>query len=142
MDASSRLGSFLEPLPPALAEQLADYADYVLDSLDAICERAHVSPSLVDLNDLAVLAALRRLWSYLESQRWLLTNSLAGLKTLDSEVSGFTVGDTVFTPSSRPAMEIADLESQLRDLLARHNIEFLVTKASLTELISTLAADR
>ena len=93
-----RVAAFTQALPLSVRESLRDYATAVFEAGPAIFDAAHVEFSSAALDDLVLVASMRRLWQMVDGQARMLDGSLA--KLTEHGASAYRVGATVFSYTS------------------------------------------
>jgi hypothetical protein len=138
---SPELRAVLRELPFALAETLEGYAISVDANRTAIFEEAGLTQAQSDrLGDEFIFAAtVRRLWSLVDAQFWVLTHSLDLLER--REVSRVRLGGARFSRESPAYREVRELRASLRVLLRRLGVFDLATADSLPAVAQKLAEE-
>lgn len=134
-----RLSSILEPAPPQLREQIIGYARSVDAAAADIFEDADVPFDEELAEDLVLLAGLRRLWSIVDGQYWIVANSLHLLS--DHNISEVGVGGSIYGYGTRSFQQIRDLRDQFQRLLRELNVLRLVEAGSPADLLVLLAEE-
>jgi hypothetical protein len=130
----------ISSLPYALREQVENYADYVEATADEAIERAGAQPTAPIRNELIFLAGLRRLWSLVSGQFWLLDRALALSGQL--RLSGISVGGTVFIRNEGAHAELRQLRDALAAELHRLELSVVTTFASSEELVQFIVEEQ
>ncbi|MGB2711293.1 MAG: hypothetical protein WBC33_07235 [Conexibacter sp.] len=132
------LRRILAPLPYRLREEVGGYVDAVASSSDDIYREASVDRTEVPLDAFLTLAGVWRLWSLVESQDWLIDNSLAISSA--HGIAAVRFGARSLRRGEGEAVEVRRLRAQLTRLLARHGAEFVVSARGVRDVLIGLAA--
>jgi hypothetical protein len=108
------LDQMLEPLPYALRDQITGYANAIDESGEDIFATAQVPFDRTLLDRVVFLAGVCRLWTLVDWQFSILSNSLSILSS--SQVEGFAIGRRRL---DRQSQEFVDLDRMRTELLRR-----------------------
>jgi hypothetical protein len=129
----------LQELPERMADDVSGYVRSVSAALPRILERARIArtPSLAE--EVAFIAAVKKIFSIVSSTSSILESSLGSLGTRASEVR---IGSQVYSPVSREYRELRELDQTLKDLLRLHNLLDLVEEGDYSEIALQLSHGR
>jgi hypothetical protein len=129
------LAEFLQLLPYGLRAQIEDYLHAVRDAMPGIAEDAGVRLTPESTEQLMVLAALKKLFVFCDSHRWILDRSLAILR--EHDISGFRVGTRVVNQQSPEVSDARRFMTEFSALLRSRGLENL-SKESLSTLLKRI----
>jgi hypothetical protein len=134
--ASRRVQSITERLPYSLREGVNGYVDAVAAVVPDIARDARVEISGDRLDQFLLIVAIRKIWSVVNSQFWIMNDciSLATHTPPGSEglpqTRGFRIGRDEISQDSAAVVEGRTLRQELYNLILRLDIEALVLDSS------------
>ncbi|OBQ70351.1 hypothetical protein [Mesorhizobium erdmanii] len=134
--ASRQIQSITERLPYSLKEGVKGYVDAVAAVVPDIARDARVEISGDRLDQFLLIVAIRRIWSTVNSQFWIMNDciSVATRTPLGPEDSpqtrGFRIGRDEISQDSSAFVEGRDLRQELYKLIVKLDIEHLVAESS------------
>lgn len=137
--SSQALMQTIALLPYSLAEQVRSYANSVDGALEDIFNEAKVdySPQLAE--SIVFLAGIRKLFSIVESQYWLVDNSTTVFSHWGSQAT-ISIGSTNFNRGGAYHRELRELMEGLREILSRHGVfPYIDGSPSYAEVLRLLA---
>lgn len=132
--------SFCEPLPRALRDQVVGYARSVSDAFFNIAREAQVRPHGNLQNQLVFVAGIKRLYSLLRADYWLVENAISLLKSYD--VDGFQLGRQTLAGDTPEHRDILAAYQELRGYLEEEGLWHLVQMNSYPEILKELDSER
>jgi hypothetical protein len=134
------LDEFLRVLPAAVQQQVDGYVRFVDDiSSELFAEQQVRRPSDAQHNTLLTMAAAWKLWRLVDSQYWILSNSLDLLR--ESDVHEVAIGSSRYSRSSGSFRSLGTLRSQLAALLAQLDLGDLTDMYRLSDADDPTASD-
>jgi len=136
------LRSLLTELPRSLAEEIEGYSSSVSDAYSAIASEVGVPRNQREEleGEFVFAAAIRRLWTLLDTQYWILSHSLGLLASQD--VGTVRLGGTRYSRDSRAFRDVRALRDDLQSVVRGLGIEPHVNAPSLSDLASILMEER
>lgn len=132
----ARLAEALGPLPFALREQVEGYVSFVEETAAEAFTGANIRPDDELLDEFSYFAGLRRLWTLVDTEFWLIDRSL--VLGRDFGLDGITAGGSRFSRGQGQHLELGRLRDNLLNEFSRLEILDLVQSNSLEELASVL----
>jgi hypothetical protein len=133
------VNAFAPELPYTLREQVLDYARSVETASHDISKEAEIQLTEELLDQLALVAAVRKLHAICSSSYWLLYNST---KLLGNEVAGVRVGGTTFSRESVHFGQLSTLLSDLETVLRDQGLSIELIRRPYHEILTILANER
>jgi len=133
------VNAFAPELPYTLREQVIDYARSVEAASQEISKEAEVRLTDELRDQLALVAAVRKLHSICSSSYWLLYNST---KLLGNDVSGVRVGGTTFSPESARFRQLGTLLGDLEAVLNNQGLSVEILRQPYPQILYFLANER
>ena len=133
------VNAFAPELPYTLREQVLDYARSVEAASRDISKEAEIELTDELLDQLVLVAAVRKLHAICSSSYWLLYNST---KLLGDEVTGVRVGGTTFSRGSAHFDQLATLLGYLETVLRDQGLSIEILRQPYPEILSFLANER
>jgi hypothetical protein len=130
------LSRTIAPLPYALREQIELYADYLEENVDDWIPNVDAVPKVTLRDEFIFLGGLRRLWSLVSGQYWLLDRALGLSGQLD--IRGVSAGSTVFVRGQGTHADLRALREELATEFRRLELSVVTTVRSNEELIEFL----
>lgn len=133
---SRLIQSITERLPYSLREGVNGYVDAVASVIPDIAKDARVDISGDRLEQFLLIVAIRRIWSTVNSQFWIMSDcvSLATRTPPGPEdtprTRGFRIGRDEISQDSSAFVEGKNLRQELHNLIVKLDIEHLVTESS------------
>lgn len=134
--ASRQVQSITERLPYSLREGVNGYVDAVAAVVPDIARDARVEISGDRLDQFLLIVAIRRIWSTVNSQFWIMNDciSVATRTPPGSEgppqTRGFRIGRDEISQDSSAVVEGRNLRQELYKLIVKLDIEHLVAESS------------
>ena len=135
------LSKAIEDLPYALSEQVLSYARSLELAAPAILKDAGVRPNRELTNTLVFIAGLRKLFSIVDSNYWLVDNTGAILASQQDQYS-VRVGGTDLSRGGTYHHSLTTVRSELIQLLAEHQLIQYVRNMPYVEIVRELANGR
>ena len=130
---------FAKQLPYALQVQVVDYARSVNEAAAEIFAEANREMNEQLRDQLALIAAIRKLHAICSSSFWILYNSTS---LLGNEVSGIRAGSAIYSPDSSEFTQIRMLLSNLDETLARFGVDRHLLQGSYVAVLEVLGDGR
>lgn len=134
--ASRQVQSITERLPYSLREDVTGYVDAVAAVVPDIARDARVEISGNRLDQFLLIVAIRKIWSIVNSQFWIM-NDCIGVATRTPSGSegppqtrGFRIGRDEISRDSSAVVEGRHLRQELYKLIVKLNIENLVAESN------------
>ena len=146
---SQQIQRITERLPYSLREGINGYVDAVAAVVPDIARDAGVEISGERLDQFLLIVAVRRIWSAVNSQFWIMNDciSVATRTPPNSEgppgTRGFRIGRDEISQDSAAFVEGRNLRQELYGLIVKLDIEHLVTESrSLSDIIGEMFVRR
>lgn len=133
------VNAFAPELPYTLREQVVNYARSVEAASHEISKEAEIQLTDELLDQLVLIAAVRKLHAICSSSYWLLYNST---KLLGNEVAGVRVGGTTFSRETTHFGQLSTLLSDLEIVLTDQGLSVDVIRRPYPEILTFLANER
>lgn len=133
------VNAFAPELPYTLREQVLDYSRSVEAASHDISKEAEIELTDELLDQLVLIAAVRKLHAICSSSYWLLYNST---KLLGNEVTGVRVGGTTFSRESAHFNQLSTLLGDLETVLRDQGLSIEVIRQPYPEILTFLANER
>ncbi|WP_144378031.1 hypothetical protein [Mesorhizobium amorphae] len=145
--ASQQIQNMTADLPYSLKENVNGYVDAVAAAISDIAREARVDIQGEQLDQFLLIVAIRRVWSFVNGQYWIMTDSI-GVATRSEtstdgrpQVRGFRVGRDEISQDSQAFLEGRLLRDELYKLIVKLRIEELVVEtSSLSEIANKMFA--
>jgi len=137
--AISRLRALLDPLPWALRVEVGGYVRSVEAVHRNIYRDADLSTKDVPLDAFLFFAGLWRLWTLVDGQHWIVQNTVRLAEQVG--IGRIRAGAAVYSRRSEDAMELELLRRDLRQTLARNDIDFLLRQDGPESILRALDAE-
>lgn len=124
-------------LPFALRKELEGYLNSVDAVHDDICREAGISKDRVSRETFLLVVAVWQLWAYVDSQRWIVENSLALAR--DYDVGAIQAGGMHLSRGSEEVKSLRKLHGDLRRWLNRKDLNFVIGVKDLRTLLVSIA---
>src|SRR5690349_7273006 len=97
------LRTAIDGLPPTLQRRVLDYGTFINEAARDIFAQAGIArPTAREIDELVLVAGMRKLWSLVEFQR----NTINAITTARSYgIQGVAARGTIYTSNSRDALE-------------------------------------
>lgn len=131
------LRDMFSSLPSALATQIFGYAQSVHDASQEIFKEARVHLTDDLQQKLVFLAGVKKLYTIIDSNYWLIDNSgklLSGMGTND-----VYIGSVDFSRGSEYFSQLDKMRRDLTEILSKFNILHFVEDAGYVEIVQALA---
>lgn len=129
---------FTSELPYGLRLDVEGYVQSVDAARDAIYESAEVDPAAVPRDEFLFFAAVWRLWTQVDAQRWIVRNSMDLAR--DFGADGIRAGGFSYSRGSADVEEIRGLHQQFYRWLHRRGYDFVARTGGLRSLLYQLEA--
>ncbi|WP_054312002.1 hypothetical protein [Mesorhizobium sp. 1M-11] len=146
--ASQQIQNMTAGLPYSLKESVNGYVDAVAAAISDIAKEARVDIQGERLDQFLLIVAIRRIWSFVNSQYWIMADCIGAATRTETraegaiQVRGFRVGRDEISQDSRPFLEGRHLRETLQQLMTQLRIEELVIEAnSLSEIAHKMFAE-
>ena len=133
------VNAFAPELPYTLREQVLDYSRSVEAASHDISKEAEIELTDELLDQLVLIAAVRKLHAICSSSYWLLYNST---KLLGHEVTGVRVGGTTFSRESAQFNHLSTLLGDLETVLRDQGLSIEMIRQPYPEILTFLANER
>ncbi|WP_379063340.1 hypothetical protein ACHMW4_20750 [Mesorhizobium sp. UC22_110] len=145
--ANQQIQNMTADLPYSLRENVNGYVDAVAAAISDIAREARVDIQGERLDQFLLIVAIRRVWSFVNGQYWIMTDSI-GVATRSEvsadgvpQVRGFRVGRDEISQDSQAFLEGRLLRDELYKLIVKLRIEELVVEtSSLSEIANKMFA--
>ena len=135
--SSKQLNRILEILPNVLAEQVNSYARAVEDALPDIFKDVQVKFEPKISEQVVFLAGLRKLYSVITSNYWVLDNSA---KILEGQgILDIRIGSSSFSRGSEYHYNLQEMMKELSEIFSKYQVMDLIYEKSYKEIIRELA---
>ncbi|MEQ8690197.1 MAG: hypothetical protein RIC89_05085 [Pseudomonadales bacterium] len=135
------LEEVLSDLPYALREQVFGYARSIDVVSEEICRNAGVQPSSKLLDQLVFVAGLRKLFSIVDSNYWIIDNAGA-LLSQTADVGQVRIGSTDFSRRGQYHLALEQMRRDFLSLLDENSISEFVVESDYQEIARMLADGR
>lgn len=132
----SLVSEITSELPWSMRSALEGYTAAVNDARFEIFADTKTQYTKELYDEFIFLVTVQRLWSLVESQYWILSNSLKLLR--ESGADAMQVGSTDFHTKSKFFKQLRSLRNELDLLLRREQLSMIVTTRNPAELLVTL----
>lgn len=126
------LRDMIDELPRSLREQVDSYALFVQEAGPEVFRSLDVDPTPTQVDTLVFLAGLRRLWGLVDSQAWLLDNSLHLLARHD--IKEIRVHSAVYSRNAQSYRRLKELRDDMMRELDDLDLSYIREVTTLTGL--------
>lgn len=133
---SRQVQSITERLPYSLREGVNGYVDAVAAAVPDIARDAGVEITAERLDQFLLVVAIRRIWSPVNSQFWIMNDCIAVATRTSPDLEGrpptrgFRIGRDEISQDSSAFVEGRNLRRELYGLIVKLDLEHLVTESS------------
>lgn len=131
--ASALIGDLVAELPWAMRNAVEGYVDAVTNALPEIQRDAGISLADDKLDTFLFIVAIRRIWAAINSQYWIINDSVAVAQSRD--LAGFKVGRDVFSKNSQAMLESIGLRIAFERMITQLDINDVVTTGTLSDAL-------
>lgn len=124
-------------LPIVLRDQVNDYAVFVHEVSESIFSEMGIQPTAKQIDDFIFLAGIHRLWTLIDSQYWILDNSLTLLE--QHEVHSIRIHSNVYEKRSDAYLRLKSLRTDLSKQLENLGIGFVKETMNLHSLAEQIS---
>lgn len=128
--------NLIRTLPRNFSYQIDGYINSIENASKDIFLEAKIEYDTILLNKLLYFAAIRKVWSLVNSQYWALKNALSILGR--NRISEISIGSANYTQDSQDFLEIQEFRSNFLDLLIELELSEVVESKNMSELLKLI----
>lgn len=131
------LRAILTQLPRALSDEIDGYVNSVHQSVGEIFKEAETQADPIMVDTFLFCIGIKRLWTIVDSQYWVIDNSLTLLRNTGS--TGFRVGSTSVQKSANEIQSLAQVRADLQGILTQIGLEDIVMATDLKTIVRMIS---
>ncbi len=138
--ARGELQIVLDQLPRPIRETIEGYVDFAEEASEELFSEVGIARTDDLMSEFLFLCGLRRLWSLVDADYWILDNSLA--ITREFGIGGVRAGGIDYAHGTGFVAQLAELRGQLQAILDQADVLTLVRAQHLSEMLEMLSHRR
>ena len=138
--ANQLVRDLVAELPWRLRESVEGYVDTVAGSLPDIEKDAGVKLPGDKIELFLFIVAVRRVWAAVNSQYWIIQDTVTIARSRD--LDGFQAGRDRYALGSDAMLESLELRKELEAVIAKVEIEALVTARRLADVVYQMSSEK